>query len=183
MSENRLNTNFDINARCQSMIEEAKKIIKVYLETSNLYEEDGRYNLAYDVKNYLPKLQQENQELRRNISSILNNNGFEFKNGNGELVCKLDNNLQALIKENQELKKQIEADYTSVYLKACEDTKDKYKIQQKEFIKYLEDGIKEAKDDRKSEWDYEIKFEINGYIDAYEEILSRYKEIVGDISD
>lgn len=128
-------------------------------------------------------LQQENQELRRNISSILNNNGFEFKNGNGELVCKLDNNLQALIKENQELKKQIEADYISVYLKACEDTKDKYKIQQKEFINYLEDGIKEAKNDRKSEWDYEIKFEINGYIDAYEEILLKYKEIVGDISE
>lgn len=95
----------------------------------------------------------------------------------------LEKAVKQLQEENQELKKQIEADYTSVYLKACEDTKDKYKTQQKEFIKYLEDGIKEAKDDRKSEWDYEIKFEINGYIDAYEEILLKYKEIVGDISE
>lgn len=129
------------------------------------------------------KVKHENQELRRNISSILNNNGFEFKNGNGELVCKLDNNLQALIKENQELKKQIEADYTSVYLKACEDTKDKYKIQQKEFMKYLEDGINNIKEQIKNYdiW-HEVGTDINFLILKKQfniEMLSKYKEIVG----
>ena len=66
----RINPNFDINAKCQSMIEEANKIIKVYLETSNLYEDDGRYNLAYDVKNYLPKLQQENKHYKHIIDEL-----------------------------------------------------------------------------------------------------------------
>lgn len=64
MNKEIINSNFDINAKCQSMIEQANKIIKVYLETSNLYEDDGRYSLAYDVKNYLPKLQQENKQLK-----------------------------------------------------------------------------------------------------------------------
>lgn len=67
MNEDIINPNFDINAKCQSMIEEANKIIKVYLETSNLYEDDGRYSLAYDVKNYLPKLQQENKILKKQL--------------------------------------------------------------------------------------------------------------------
>ena len=70
MSEKEININFDINAKCQSMIEEANKIIKVYLETTNLYEEDGRYNLAYDVKNYLPKLQQENKQLKEDFKLL-----------------------------------------------------------------------------------------------------------------
>ena len=41
MKEERINPNFNINAKYESMIEEANKIIKVYLETTNLYEEDG----------------------------------------------------------------------------------------------------------------------------------------------
>lgn len=85
MSEKEININFDINAKCQSMIEEANKIIKVYLETTNLYEEDGRYNLAYDVKKYLPKLQQENKQLKENYKSI-------------------DKSMSELIEENQQLK-------------------------------------------------------------------------------
>ena len=109
MREERINPNFDINAKCQSMIEEANKIIKVYLETSNLYEEDGRHNLAYDVKHYLPKLQQENQELKK---------------------------------------------------------------QQKEFINYINSYIKLLKD--------KPDLVEEGQKDILEEILSKYKEIVGD---
>ena len=67
MKEERINPNFNINAKYESMIEEANKIIKVYLETTNLYEEDGRYNLAYDVKNYLPKLLEENKSLQSQL--------------------------------------------------------------------------------------------------------------------
>ena len=67
MKEEIINSIFDINAKCQSMIEEANKIIKVYLETTNIYEEDGRYNLAYDVKNYLPKLLEENKSLQSQL--------------------------------------------------------------------------------------------------------------------
>lgn len=69
MEEERINPNFNINAKYESMIEEANKIIKVYLETTNLYEEDGRYNLAYDVKNYLPKLLEENKSLQSQLKA------------------------------------------------------------------------------------------------------------------
>ena len=69
MKEERINPNFNINAKYESMIEEANKIIKVYLETTNLYEEDGRYNLAYDVKNYLPKLLEENKSLQSQLKA------------------------------------------------------------------------------------------------------------------
>ena len=69
MKEERINPNFNINAKYESMIEEANKIIKVYLETTNLYEEDGRYNLAYDVKNYLPKLLEENKPLQSQLKA------------------------------------------------------------------------------------------------------------------
>ena len=69
MNKERINSNFDINAKYQSMVEEANKIINVYLETSNLYD-DGRYSLAYDVKNYLPKLQQEKQHYKHIIDEL-----------------------------------------------------------------------------------------------------------------
>ena len=69
MKEERINPNFNINAKYESMIEEANKIIKVYLETTNLYEEDGRYNLAYDIKNYLPKLLEENKSLQSQLKA------------------------------------------------------------------------------------------------------------------
>ena len=56
-----------------------------------------------------------------------------------------------LIEENQELKKQLESvDYSSVYIKGCEDTKDKYKNQQKWFIEYLEKRNKRNRNDNRN---------------------------------
>ena len=72
--------------------------------------------------------------------------------------------------------------YISVYLKGCEDTKYKYKNQQKEFIEYLENEI----ENQKSEiFENSLTSEdIDLYIMRvkllkYEEILSKYKEIIG----
>ena len=54
--------------------------------------------------------------------------------------------MKELFKENQELKKQLEdVDYTSVYIKGCKDTKNKYETQQKEFIEYLEKEIVDSR--------------------------------------
>lgn len=110
-----------------------------------------------------------------------------------------------LLKENQELKKKYEnavADYESVmfekeqlkkqlepnyYVKGLEGALKEYHqemnkvtIQQKEFIKWLEDEIKNTQ----IKWG--DKLTENGYIDiamtvrAYRIILQKYKEIIGE---
>lgn len=68
-----------------------------------------------------------------------------------------------------------------------EKSNEEYKTQQKEFIKYLEDEIKEEKDDLEKLCKlYKIPKENNGaykfaysYINKMEAILEKYKEMVG----
>lgn len=95
-----------------------------------------------------------------------------------------------LLKENQELKKQLKPNY---YVTGLEGTLKEYQqemknvaIQQKEFIKYLED-----------EKDRLIKGTSHYYIDSFDRqhavnetiydevdiILQKYKSIIGDIND
>lgn len=95
---------------------------------------------------------------------------------------------QTLLKENQELKKQLE-EITNYYCEASNIKRKRakkiteLKIQQKEFIKYLED-----------EKDRLIKETSHYYIDSFDRqyavnetiydevdiILNKYKEIIGD---
>ena len=81
--------------------------------------------------------------------------------------------IDLLIKENQELKKKLEdkEDYINI-LQATKDKLDKWDyentMQQKEFIKYLEDKINF------------YKINTQGYsMDLVEEILQKYKSIIG----
>lgn len=69
MNEERLNPYFDINAKYEDMILRGKSIVEHYLSVSDGDGEAPDYIcLAYDVKNYLPKLQQENQQLKDRIN-------------------------------------------------------------------------------------------------------------------
>ena len=105
----------------------------------------------------------------------------------GQSYCKgyrcLD--LDGLLKENQELKKQLEEkeNIACNWKDSClENTGkiEKLENQQKEFIEYLEDLIKQN----------ETAVEVSKYglpknyckllIDFYKEILSKYKEIIGE---
>ena len=62
MNKEKLNTNFDINAKYEDMIQNSKEIIDRYNQTHDGSCETPNYIcLAYDVKNYLSKLQKENQ--------------------------------------------------------------------------------------------------------------------------
>ncbi len=82
--------------------------------------------------------------------------------------------------ENQELKKQLEnTDYTSVYLKGCTDTKGKYLSQQKEFIEYLEDKLCVINNLLNTEQDEAKVYYLIVRRTAFDEILSKYKEIIG----
>ena len=92
--------------------------------------------------------------------------------------------------ENQLLKKQLEEykeqvnkglyntclPYTTGYNKAIKDKE----TQQKEFIKYMNDVIKELESEDVD--DEELRGYIIKRIDTFKEILSKYKEIIG-VSD
>lgn len=95
-----------------------------------------------------------------------------------------------LLKENESLKKELEelmktnnvltreltkdSDIKQKYLTTCCGIPigniPKLKDQQKEFVNYLEDRIKSCDEDYYDNFDY---------IGIYEEILSKYKEIIG----
>ena len=89
-------------------------------------------------------------------------------NKNNELLISYN---QALLKENQELKKQLENKYSKTGILTNEvlyEENTKLINQQKKFIEYLE---------------YQVKFqeELNDIhlATGFEEILSKYKEIIG----
>ena len=98
----------------------------------------------------------------------------------GQPYCKgyrcLD--LDDLLKENQELKKLLEKiDYTIIPNSDIKLLIDKYKNQQKEFIKYLE---KRYKDVTSVIGSYGSNTDmLYGKKDMIEEILQKYKEIIG----
>lgn len=105
----------------------------------------------------------------------------------GKIYCKgyrcLD--LDGLLKENQELKSQLEDANEKIILLQASEPMLNYKkaleeTQQKEFINYLEDEIKNSQ----KKWGN--KLTETGYLDiamtvrAYRIILQKYKEIIGD---
>ena len=75
-----------------------------------------------------------------------------------------------LLKENQELKKQLE-NYKKLGFKHLVDKNNNLEAQQKEFIKWLEDYL--------NLFDYRDIEEQAGY-DMLEEILQKYREIIGE---
>lgn len=89
-----------------------------------------------------------------------------------------------------ELKKQIENCYCNRTdcsgrikdSKVYDSLVQKVETQQKEFIKYLEDVIKELQKIKETELDYDILKDVIPQLLAYEEILQKHKEIIG-VSD
>lgn len=81
------NSNFDINAKYEDMINTSHRIIEHHEFVSDGSCEPPLYIcLAYDIKNYLPKLQQENQELKKQLS-----NSHQMKNQQKEFIAWLEN--------------------------------------------------------------------------------------------
>lgn len=77
--------------------------------------------------------------------------------------------IDLLIKENQKLKKQVE-NYKKLGFKYLQDKNNNLETQQKEFIKWLEDYINLF--DKKDIYE-------EGSCDTIEEILQKYKSIIG----
>ncbi len=101
------------------------------------------------------------------------------------------NAMQVLLKENKELKKQLD-EYKkqlkpNYYVKGLEGTLKEYQqemnkvaIQQKEFIKYLEDEIKELQEIKETELDYDILKDVIPELLFCKDVLQKYKSIIGD---
>lgn len=90
-----------------------------------------------------------------------------------------------ILKENQELKKKLEqcsavADTTS---DLADSIYEHYKRRQKKFIEWLEKGIKETREKWGNALTNESLLDVAMTVAAYEEILSKYKEIVGVIDE
>ena len=93
---------------------------------------------------------------------------------------KLSSYIRQLDKENQELKKQVET-YKKLGFKHLQDKNNSLEIQQKAFIEYMNKTIEELECDDVG--DEEMKGYLIQRIDTFKEILSKYKEIIGDIND
>ena len=139
---------------------------------------NGVFSLEYDketLKDMVLELQEENQELKKQLETL--------EKINKQLISKLDR-YDAIVDERDELKKQLTT--YQILHRDCkvDNLKNISKIeemenQQKEFIDYLEDLIKQN----------ETVVEVSKYglpkncskllIDFYKEILSKYKSIIG----
>lgn len=103
------------------------------------------------------------------------------------------NAMQTLLKENQELKKQLENCYCNRTdcsgrikdSKVYDSLVQKVETQQKEFIKYLENKkISPVKSVLNSIGDKNQDYNMfKNKLDNYEEILQKYKEIIGDVNN
>ena len=130
-------------------------------------EEKDLINLKISIspEKYIKELLKENQQLKIE------------ENVQKEMI-------ENFIKENQELKKQQE-EKTKIgisdhkYASKCEDKVITMENQQKEFIEYLEDWRKAVKKQYKELNEPVKKSFLKVTMDTIEEILSKYKKIIG----
>lgn len=163
-------------------------------------------DLAREIE--ISKLQEENKILKENaenndkVVDKINWENMLLKKENQELKSQLrgtthcfdEEEHNKLKEENQELKKQLENKYEKVGTLTSEllyEENTKLINQQKEFIKYLEDGIKQNIPSLK--WkhynedgfnDYDVEnpscIEVRPTDKIFKEVLQKYKEIIGD---
>lgn len=125
------------------------------------------YGIDKDILDIIHSLEKENQELKADYGS------------------KVQVERDMLQQENEELKKQLEKKYSKTGTLTNEvlyEENIKLINQQKEFINYLEDKIKSYKNrDSYMVADILGSYDLNNIeLELLEEILSKYKEIIGE---
>ena len=93
MNRRIFNPNFDINAKYREMINVSKRIVEHHEFISDGSCEPPMFVcLAYDVKNYLPKLFEENQKLKNSINKateiIKNDRNYDDNDFEGRIFQK-----------------------------------------------------------------------------------------------
>ncbi len=128
-----------------------------------------------------------------------NNYAFMSKDGKKITLFKVFAKLKKLQQENKELKKQVK-DKTEDYRRMKDNFDSKIDVlteietQQKEFIKYLEDEIKQNTPNLKQKHynedginDYDVEnpscIKVQPTYKSFKEILQKYKEIIGVLDE
>lgn len=132
-----------------------------------------------------------NKELDNYMKTVNPNFDLRIEKGtiemNNEYYNLLEEKMARLINQNQELKKQLE-ERTKMYQNAYDYSQKMegkaiiLEAQQKEFIKYLENYMKQMVDDYGS-FKYDKTSVTSGEYRAYKEILQKYKEIIGVLNE
>ena len=102
-----------------------------------------------------------------------------LKTENQGLKKRLEEHIKAEMKMEDEFQKLEEQDYTVIPNSEIKPTIDKYKNQQKEFIEYLEDKLCVINNLLNTEQDEAKVYYLIVRRTAFDEILSKYKEIIG----
>lgn len=119
-----------------------------------------KMQMKEDTINYIEQLQQENQQLKAELECTI---GIVEHN---RIINKKN-------REIQQLKIQIFAEKKKYAIKDKE-------TQQKEFIKYLEDEIKELQKIKETELDYDLLQDVISQLLAFEDVFQKYKSITGE---
>lgn len=153
-------------------------LVQDELVKNELNQIELQYNALKQQK--FNELLKENQELKKQVEkrTKMYQNAYDY----GQ---KMEGKAIILETQQKELKKQLE-NYKKLGFKHLQDKNNNLENQQKEFIKYLEDEISKQKNDifanalTSEDIDlYIMKIKLQ----ELEEVLQKYKEIIGDIND
>lgn len=169
MDKERNNDTLDINAKYKDMMYVSKRIVEHHeFVTDGSCEPPIFVCLAYDVKNYLPKLLEENEELKKQLET--KHDGFM---ASVEESCDL-------AKENEKLKERLKA--TKEVVEEHLKNEIYLKNKQKEFIDYLE--TEKNRLARECSQIYEngfgrVRLVSEDVHDEISRILEKYRSIIG----
>lgn len=130
------NNNFSLEAKFESMIEVAKKIINQ--NKNNIGDCSIETALAYDVANYLPKVLKENERYQKSDYETICLENNELR----EITDRIQSEYNDLLKDNFKLKDELETKrkkYQKTYQKTYKDVREELKELRKEneeFKKY-----------------------------------------------
>lgn len=167
-----------------------------YDELVDYCKEAGQTISELDYKNRI--LEKENQELKKQVEkrTKMYQNAYDYSQKmEGKAIVletqqkDLKKQVEDLFSENRNLRKKLENCMTFEDYKYTLNKKIKLEIQQKEFIKHLEDKIYSIEPkgtginyncEYDSEEDYVMAMQEQSRLNTLKEILQKYKEIIGE---
>lgn len=141
-----------------------------------LHIKGGRISYCVDrhISDYVNKIQQENQELKKQLEKKYEKLGTLTTEILYEENTRLVNEITVLKTENQKLK-----EMQCIFLgTGCQNKIKEYKIQQREFIDWLENEIENCKYGEENYADGD-DMSYHNENELRKEILLKYKEIIG----
>lgn len=135
------------------------------------------------LENFILTCEKDNEELRKDVN-YYKNMASRLKKENEKLKKQLEKDKNKYIKKvNNFLAEDVEPDPEDLYMAELEQRAmdcELMEMQQKEFIKYLEDEINSISCSKSLKLS---GFDVESIVDLYKGILQKYKEITGKNSN